>query len=188
MPGDVIRGVPLEVDDVESLPEYSSAPSGTAYRRSWRIASARRASMLSCSRASPGPPTIRRLGRVEQVFEQLRLPGIPHSRTGASNVGDRKQVQRSQAAAPSSTLAANASTTAGSPMSCFCAVADIIRCCSTSHTTRSVSSRESSCSRQKRRASARPSVEWSPPRPLAMSWNSPAIYSSLRPREVGDQA
>ena len=33
-------------------------------------------------------------------------------------------------------------------------------------------------SRQKRRTSRAPSSEWSPPRPLAMSWNSAAMYST----------
>ena len=32
----------------------------------------------------------------KQVFEQLALPGVPHLRTGAANVGNCEQVQRDQ--------------------------------------------------------------------------------------------
>ena len=72
-------------------------------------------------------------------------------------------------------LAANASTTAGSVMSCFCAVSDIVRCSvdEPGDETRRLRS-ISPCCAQKRCASRAPSVEWSPPRPFAMSWKRPA--------------
>ncbi len=78
------------------------------------------------------------------------------------------------------TTAAKAWITSGSDRSCFCATVDMVRCCSTRNTTSSVSSIDMPWSRQNPRASIMPSLEWSPPRPLAMSWNRAATYSSQR--------
>ena len=72
------------------------------------------------------------------------------------------------------TMLENHSMTAGSDKSDFCAVLDITRCDSTSHATRLLSALLRPCALQNLRASMVPNVEWSPPRPLAMSWNNAA--------------
>jgi len=79
------------------------------------------------------------------------------------------------------TNCANDSITKGSDRSDFCAVEDMLRWADTSHATNSASSLLKPCSLQKRLASTVPKVEWSPPRPLAMSWNKAAKYNKCGP-------
>ena len=85
----------------------------------------------------------------------------------------------------SATSVAKRWITSGSAMSCFCAVTDISRCWRTSQATSAVSPSDRPCAWQNSRASSAPSSEWSPPRPLAMSWNRPASSSSSGLRRRG---
>ena len=129
-----------------------------AYRRSRRRASA--CALRCCPRSCASAR--RRAGRARvarnRSSSSLRLPGVPHLRAGAADVGDGQQVERDQAPLGADLAREGARSTSGSDRSCFCAVDDMVRWCSTSQATSSASSRGRPCSRQKRRASRAPSV------------------------------
>ena len=128
--------------------------------------------------SSGAPPSARSVSAV-QVLQQLALPGVPDLRAGAADVGDGQQVERGQAALVCRPARRRRAITSGSDRSCFCATRDIVRCCSTRNSTSSrVLARRCRGRGRSARASRAPSSEWSPPRPLAMSWNSAATYST----------
>ena len=73
-------------------------------------------------------------------------------------------------------------------MSCFCAVIDIVRCCSTSHTTSPVSSADKAVLTAEAPRIARAEHRVIAAAPLGDVVEQRRDNQNLRPREVGDQA
>ena len=169
VPRDLVGGVALEVGRVEVPPQLvlGALGDGIEPQQAARVGLPGGETVLQRARCVHAGQHAAR--GVEQVLEQLRLPGVPHLGARAANVGDREEVERDEAPLRDRRARRTRPTTSGLEMSCFWATADIVRWCSTSHATRSASSAGSAWSRQKRRASRAPSCEWSPPRPLARS-------------------
>src|SRR5262252_3702825 len=98
MPGDLVGGVALEIHVVELSPQRllrllrhgvkAQLPGGFSPSRFEAVVELRRAR----SRAQL------RLGRMEQLLEQLRLPGVPDLRTRSADIGDGEKVQRGEPA------------------------------------------------------------------------------------------
>ena len=188
VPGDFIRGMPLEVDGVESLPQRILRAVGNSIepQQPYRLRTPRIDAVVQPAVA--GATDDARLGSAWNrssssfAFQAFHTRGLV-PRMSAT-------VSRYSAARRRSvlTFAANASTTAWSLISCFCAVIDMVRCCSTSHTTSAVSSADKIVLPAETPRVAAPSYGVVAAAPLGDVVEQRGDDQYLRPREVGDQA
>jgi len=115
------------------------------------------------------------LRRPEEVLEELALPCIPYLRAGAADIGDRKQIQRDQ---PPLGLDDVSETPDHLGVGQVLLLRDRRHgemVLDKEYNQIRVLGRRGRAPDRKRRASTLPSCEWSPPRPLAMSWKIAAM-------------
>ena len=171
VPGDVAGVVAHEVAHLQRVPQRALCAAGQRIQAA--AAPAPRACGPRSSASGSGARAAERAqGVAVQVFQQLALPGVPDLRAGAADVGHGEQVERRQRA-----LVADPPGEGGDHLGV--AQVFLLRRRGSWSGARapgtrsaSASSRSMPWSRQKRRTSSAPRSEWSPPRPLAMSWNS----------------
>src|ERR1700694_1591912 len=98
VPGDFVRGVALEINAVEPLPQLLFRAVG--HRVESELAQRLGATRLEAVLQTPltRPPGEVRLGRVEKILQKLGLPRVPDPRAGAPNVSDGQQIKREQTA------------------------------------------------------------------------------------------